>query len=86
MSDRETVEQVERLFGDLPDSRPKVRRGDIRTPHGNATPVFCANCGRASGFAFVDTTRILYLCDECEAKHGGLPLPVVDEDYVRGLQ
>ncbi|HZC32644.1 MAG TPA: hypothetical protein VE640_05080, partial [Candidatus Bathyarchaeia archaeon] len=54
------------------------------TPHGNATPVFCINCGKQDGYAYVDTSALIRLCDECEAKTGGLPLPVVDEDYVRG--
>ena len=79
----QTNEDLRKLIGDLPDSRPHDQRGQIRTPAGLATPVFCINCGGQFGFAFVDTAAIIYVCDECEGRHGGLPLPVVDEDYVR---
>ncbi len=82
--DEATREDIRQNLGDLPDSRPKVQRGQIRTPKGNATPVFCINCGGQFGFAYVDTAAIVYLCDECEKVGGGLPLPVVDEDYIRG--
>lgn len=78
-------EHLRRLIGDIPDSRPRERRGEFRTPAGiDASPVYCANCGKPSGYAYVSTDFILYLCDECEKVGGGLPLPVVDEDYVRG--
>lgn len=56
----------------------------MRTPHGNATPVFCIYCCKQDGFAYVDTTHIICVCDDCVHTHGSLPLPVVDEDYVRG--
>ena len=72
------------LVGDLPDSRAKNARGEIRTPRGNAVPVFCINCGKDQGFAYVGTGAIIRLCDECEERHGGLPLPTVDERIVRG--
>lgn len=75
---------LRRLAGGFEDSRPRDEKGAMRTPHGNATPVFCVSCGAFGGFAFVDTTYIVYLCDGCEEKHGGLDLPVADEDYVRG--
>lgn len=85
-TDREIVaEQIARIVGSgAPDCRPKDQRGQIRTPHGLATPVFCANCGMPNGFAYVDTSHIFYLCNDCEEKHGLLDLPTVDEDYVRG--
>ena len=70
--------------GGFEDSRPKHEKGVIRTPNGNGTPVFCVSCGVFGGYAYIDTTYIVYVCDECEAKHGGLDLPVADEDVVRG--
>jgi len=85
MNDQEvTREDIRRLVGGLPDSRPRDQRGQIRTPAGTATPVYCANCHRQFGFAFVCTDYIFYLCNDCEAVGGTLPLPTVDEDYVRG--
>ena len=85
MGDSELVrEDMRQLIGDLPDSRPVEPRGEIRTPFGNAVPVFCISCGGQFGYAYRATSIIVYVCDECEAMHGGLPLPVVDEDYVRG--
>jgi NAD-dependent SIR2 family protein deacetylase len=79
-----TQRDLAELVGPLPDSRPADQRGQIRTPQGNATPVYCINCHRQFGYAWMSTEKIVYVCDECEKKHGGLPLPVVDEDYIRG--
>lgn len=82
---KKSEEAVRRIIGpDLPDSRPREQRGQILTPFGWATPVYCVNCGKPYGFAFVDTTHILYICDDCEDRCGVPDLPVVDEDYVRG--
>jgi hypothetical protein len=80
----EGKEGVRRLVGGLPDSRPRDQRGQIRTPRGNATPVFCANCGKPAGFAYVSTEFIIFICDACEQAGGALTLPVVDEGCVRG--
>lgn len=82
--ERIAKEEIARLTGNLDDSRPREERGVIRTPLGNATPVFCVSCAKAGGYAYVNTDSIIYVCDDCTAKHGGLPLPVADEDYVRG--
>jgi len=71
------------LAGGLPDSRTREQRGQIRTPHGLATPVYCVNCGKAQGYTYASTEFMFYLCDDCD-KHGtGLDLPVVDERAVR---
>lgn len=80
----EASEDIRRIVGDLPDSRPREKRGQIRTPRGMATPVYCVNCGKQFGFAYASTEFILYICDACEKAGGALPLPVVDEEYVRG--
>ena len=80
----QTGEDIRRLVGDLPDSRPREQREQIQTPRGTATPVFCANCGKQSGYAYTSTEFIIYICDACEQAGGALPLPVVDEEYVRG--
>jgi len=81
---RKSEEDVKRQIGDVPDTRSKEQRGQIRTPLGLASPNYCANCGRQFGFVYVSTIHIFYLCDDCEEQHGILPLPVVDEDYMRG--
>ena len=80
------MDQVRRLFGDLPDARARSTRGEIRTPLGRAVPVFCVNCGAEGGFAYVETAAIFYLCPACEEQHGRLDLPTVDEEVVRGTE
>lgn len=76
--------ELAKLVGGLPDSRPRESRGEIRSPRGNAVPVFCLSCGKPEGYALVGTGAIVRICEECEGRHGGLPLPVVDDRIVRG--
>ena len=66
----------------MPESRARVARGEIRTPLGTATPVFCASCGGKAGFTFASTDFMFYLCDECDVYGSGLDLPVVDPDEI----
>lgn len=78
-------EMIRAMIGNaIPDGRPIHQTGQIRTPHGNATPTFCSSCGTFTGWAYVETSFILALCDECHAKHGDLPLPVVADEIVQG--
>lgn len=69
----------------VPDSRPRERRGEIRTPHGNASPIYCANCGKFAGYCFAATDFMFYLCDGCDHAGTGIDLPVVDEATVESL-
>ena len=78
--------ELRRLVGELPDSRARSGRGEVRTPRGGAVPVYCISCGTDVGFSYVATAAIVALCEECERRCGGLPLPVVDERIVRGGQ
>lgn len=82
MSDR-TKDDLDMLIGNLPDSRPREEREVVRTPHGGMVKVFCISCGAEMGHALITTDRIIGMCDGCVEKHGGLPLPVVDEDYLQ---
>lgn len=66
----------------LPDSRARVARGEIRTPFGTATPVYCVSCGKDAGYTFASTEFMFYLCDECDIYGNGLDLPVVDPDEI----
>lgn len=74
---------MEKLTG-FEDSRPRHRKGEVRTPRGNATPMFCVSCGKLDGYALTDTTHIVGLCDECFDRFGGLDLPAVPKETVEG--
>ena len=41
--------------------------------------VYCVGCGIPYGGALVSTEGIIYVCDECVAKHGEPPLPKITE-------
>jgi len=69
----------------LPDSRPREQRGQIRTPHGLASPIYCANCGKFKGYVFVSTEFMFYLCDDCDRFGNGLEIPIVDEQTVKAV-
>lgn len=77
------MDHIEALKKALPDSRSAARRGEIRTPHGNASPVYCANCGKFKGYTFASTEFMFYLCDDCDRHGTGLDLPIVDEQTAR---
>jgi hypothetical protein len=74
---------LELLKKALPDSRSTARRGEIRTPLGNASPIYCANCGAFAGYTFVNTEFMFYLCEGCDHHGTGLDLPIVDEATVQ---
>lgn len=67
----------------LPDSRPRERRGGIRSPDGTIIPVYCANCGCKYGmvpekmitFAFV-------LCQPCADTYGNIAHTYQEPDSV----
>jgi hypothetical protein len=73
------MEAVKKL---LPDSRTRQQKGSIRTPFGEAYPVFCANCGKDCGYTFASTEFMFYLCEGCDVHGDGLDLPVVSEDVI----
>lgn len=70
---------IERLRLAVPDSRPRTPTGDLKTPLGNATKVFCANCGKFGGYCLVDTKFLMYLCNDCDHVGDGLDLPLYDQ-------
>lgn len=74
------MDAVKKAF---PDSRTKAQRGQIQTPMGLASPVYCASCGRFAGYTFASTEFMFYLCDGgCDKYGNGLDLPVVDPETV----
>jgi hypothetical protein len=68
----------------LPDSRPRERRGAIRTPQGTFVPVYCANCGKPYGMVPEShITHVFALCDHgCAGKYGDAAHAYVDPDAV----
>lgn len=55
----------------LPDSRARVVRGSVRSPHGNLVPVHCANCGKPWGMVNEkDMTFAFALCTPCSEVFG----------------
>jgi hypothetical protein len=69
----------------IPDSRATNDVGALRTPFGMARRVFCANCGKFSGYCFADTTHLMYLCECCDKHGSGLDIPVVDPQEIEAF-
>jgi hypothetical protein len=57
----------------LPDGRPRMARGQIMSPMGLITRIFCSSCGTGMGGVYGDPQHAVLLCDRCHATHGGLP-------------
>jgi hypothetical protein len=68
------------------DSRLKPQdrnRKQVVGPHGlYLDRVFCSNCYKDSGISFVDSTHILYVCQDCTNQGVVLPFQVMDEAAV----
>ena len=66
--------------------RPCERKRKQRPgPLGWMDQTYCINCGKKSGIVTVDW--IMYLCDDCNEKLGGLPGAIeVPEELVRAAQ
>lgn len=79
----ELIEVVQEV---APDCRSRAQRGQIRTPMGLATPVFCANCGKDGGYTYADTTFMFYLCGDCDKHGNGLDLPVVTPKMIEAVK
>jgi len=76
------IEALRKLF---PDSRPRERTGSIRTPFGEATPVYCASCRKFGGYTFASTEFMFYLCDGCDRFGTGIELPLAEEEVVKKM-
>jgi hypothetical protein len=77
MNDRDlSIEHVE-LFETwrklLGDSRCRMPRGQIQSPLGLITPIYCLNCGRCCGGVYGTVPTTAVLCDPCRERWGGLP-------------
>ncbi len=74
------------LHRELPDCRPRHATGEQRNHVLGEwmEPVYCVSCGTPHGYATKDTAYFVYLCDDCEATHGGLPLVELPETLIRG--
>jgi hypothetical protein len=57
----------------VPDGRTRDRRGQIPSPLGLITPIFCSSCGAGMGGVYGDVPHAAMVCDRCHATHGGLP-------------
>jgi hypothetical protein len=58
------------------DSRTRRDAGTRRAPGlGELSAVYCVSCHRLCGWTGASTYRILYVCDACFRRYGGLPLP-----------
>ena len=67
----------------LPDSRCRNRQRQRWSPLGLVTEIFCMNCGRSGGAVSNDVPDVFYVCRDCAATHGGLPVPEVPEELIR---
>jgi hypothetical protein len=57
----------------VPDGRTRDARGQISSPLGLITPIFCSSCGTGMGGIYGEIPHAAMLCDRCHATHGGLP-------------
>jgi hypothetical protein len=57
----------------VPDGRTRDRRGQIPSPLGLITPIFCSSCGTGMGGVYGDVPHAAMVCDRCHATHGGIP-------------
>ena len=57
----------------IPDSRLGSTKGQVMSPFGLLTPIFCINCGISCGAVYGDVTYTHALCDACGERWGGLP-------------
>lgn len=57
----------------IPDGRTRARTGQIPSPLGLITPLFCASCGKGLGGVYGEVPHAVVVCDPCHATHGGLP-------------
>lgn len=73
------------LYGDMPDSRSRTSRNEVFRAGQVWQRVFCCNCSADGGLVTKDYVEFIsYLCDRCAEKHGGLPMPEINEAIVRG--
>jgi hypothetical protein len=67
----------------LPDSRPRVRRGGIRSPQGTVIPIYCANCGCDYGMVPEQMITFAFaLCQACADKYGHIAHTYQEPDAV----
>jgi hypothetical protein len=76
---------IEAAKATFPDSRSKEDRGQIATPYGLASKVYCADCGRFSGYVFGDVSLMFYLCNSCDKTGTGIDLPVIDPEVLKAF-
>lgn len=56
----------------VPDGRTRDRRGQIPSPLGLITPIFCSSCGTGMGGVYGNVPHAAMICDRCHATHGGI--------------
>lgn len=58
---------------------------ELWTNRGLAKRCYCISCHAPSGAYLKNTTNIIYLCDDCYTKYGGLPLKMVPSEELNEL-
>ena len=58
---------------------------ELWTRKGIAKVCYCISCHKASGAYLKETTNIIYLCDNCYNRYGGLPLKMVPQEELNEL-
>jgi hypothetical protein len=67
----------------LPDSRPRVVRGQVWRAGSWWNRIFCANCGTAGGLVPEENmTFAFYLCQPCADKYGAIAGMTMTPDQV----
>jgi hypothetical protein len=85
----EWFKSYQRMFGEMDSRLNRWKKGEKLGSVGPINraiwePCYCFNCGADGGYV-TRNTPIIYICDQCEAKCGALPLPkvpaILEQEY-----
>lgn len=79
MANEERFAAWRKLVG---DSRLRHVRITVPSPIGEVVRLYCLNCGRTGGAVTADLSDAVYICRDCAATHGGLPLPEIPSGLI----
>ena len=57
----------------IPDARTQRPIGQVWSPLGLITRIYCLNCGKNIGGVYGEPSFVHVLCDKCRDSKGGLP-------------
>lgn len=70
---RENADRFATWLKLIPDSRMRRSVGQVSSPIGLITRIYCLNCGKNCGGVYGEPAFTHVLCDACRDRLGGLP-------------